>query len=207
MEEAPATRASLLVRLRNGQDNEAWRQFVQVYAALIYNFARKRGLQDADAADLMQDVLRSVASAAGRLDYDPQKGSFRGWLYTITRNKIYSFLDANRRRARGVGGSASNELLEEQAAPEDDAEAQWDREYQQRLFAWAAERVRGEFQEATWRAFWLTAVEDQSAREAGHALGLSVGAVYVAKSRVLARLRAEIEQVQADGEAVPQEVR
>jgi RNA polymerase sigma-70 factor (ECF subfamily) len=207
MEDAPVTRASLLVRLRDGQDREAWQQFVQVYAALIYNFARKRGLQDADAADLMQDVLRSVASAAGRLEYDPRKGSFRGWLYTITRNKIYSFLDGNRRRPRGIGGSGSHELLEEQASRDDGTQDQWDREYERRLFAWAADRVKGEFQETTWRAFWLTAVEDKSAKEAGQLLGLSVGAVYVAKSRVLARLRVEIDQVQADGVAVPEGVR
>ena len=77
MEDSPVTRASLLLRIRDGQDKEAWRQFVEIYAPLIYGFARKRGLQDADAADLMQDVLRSIASAVGRLDYDPRRGSFR----------------------------------------------------------------------------------------------------------------------------------
>src|SRR5205823_3239375 len=89
MDELPATRASLLVRIRDGQDAEAWRQFVRVYAPVVYGFARKRGLQDADAADLMQEVLRSVAAAAGHLEYDPRRGSFRGWLYTVTRNKLY----------------------------------------------------------------------------------------------------------------------
>jgi RNA polymerase sigma factor (sigma-70 family) len=111
MTDSPATRASLLVRIRDGQDREAWRQFVQVYAPVVYGFARKRGLQDADAADLMQEVLRSVAVAAGRLDYDAGRGSFRGWLYTVTRNKIFNVLDSRRRRdvasaARGAGGSS-----------------------------------------------------------------------------------------------------
>jgi RNA polymerase sigma-70 factor (ECF subfamily) len=206
MEEAPATRASLLVRLRDGRDHDSWREFVRLYAALIYGFARRRGLQDADAADLMQEVLRSVAAAAGRLEYDPRKGSFRSWLYTVTRNKLYNFLEGRRRHPRGSGGSGALEVLEHQPARDDGAEAVWDREYRQRLFAWAAGRVRGEFQEPTWLAFWMTAVEEKSARAAGEALGLSVGAVYVAKSRVLARLRAEIEQVQGAGEApVPQE--
>src|SRR5438552_1369435 len=85
MPESPQTRASLLVRLRDGHDREAWRQFVDLYAPLVYGFARRRGLQDADAADLMQDVLRAVSGAAGRLDYDPAKGTFRSWLFTVTR--------------------------------------------------------------------------------------------------------------------------
>src|SRR3954447_24581317 len=159
MLDAPPTRASLLVRIRDGRDHEAWRQFVQVYAPVVYGFARKRGLQDADAADLMQEVLRSVASAAGRLNYDPKRGSFRGWLYTVTRNKLYNFLDGRRRQVRGSGDSGAQELLEGQAAPDVGTESLWDREYERRLSALAMERVRGEFQEATWRAFWLTAVE------------------------------------------------
>jgi RNA polymerase sigma-70 factor (ECF subfamily) len=163
---------------------------------LIYGFARKRGLQDADAADLMQEVLRSVAGAVGRLDYDPRRGTFRGWLYTVTRNKVHNFLAARNRQVRGSGDSSAQDLLEEQAAQDDSDVTLWDQEYERRLFDWAAERVRGEFQDATWQAFWRTAVDGQAAREAGEALGMSVGAVYVAKSRVLARLKDEIQQLQ-----------
>jgi RNA polymerase sigma-70 factor (ECF subfamily) len=195
MEESPATRASLLVRLRDPQDKEAWGQFVQLYAPVVYGFARKRGLQDADAADLMQEVFRSVAGAAGRLEYDPKRGTFRGWLYTITRNKIYTFLDAQRRQVRGSGDSGAQALLDEQAGREDGTGDLWDQEYERSAFAWAADRVRGEFHESTWKAFWLTAVEGQSARDAGRQLGLSPGAVYVAKSRVVARLREEIREL------------
>jgi RNA polymerase sigma-70 factor (ECF subfamily) len=195
MDQPPATRASLLARIRDPHDQDAWRQFFQLYASLVYGFARKRGLQDADAADLMQEVLRSVAGAAGRLDYDPRRGSFRGWLYTVTRNKLYNFLDGSRRRERGTGDTEAQLRLEEHAAHEEDAAAAWDREYERQRFAWAAEQVKGEFQEATWRAFWMTAVEGQNARAVGQTLGLSPGAVYVAKSRVLARLREEVRQL------------
>ncbi len=196
MGESPPTRASLLVRIRDARDADAWAQFVQVYASLIYGFARKRGLQDADAADLMQEVLRSVAGAAGRLDYDPRRGSFRGWLFTVTRNKISNFLAARRHQVRASGDPDAHELLQEQEAPADGEAGLWDREYERRLFDWAAEQVRGEFHDSTWQAFWQTAVEDKSPRNVGAALGMSVGSVYVAKSRVLARLREEIRQLQ-----------
>src|SRR3974390_2954652 len=102
MQALPLTRASLLVRIQDSQDAEAWRQFFDLYAPVVYGFARKRGLQDADAADVMQDVLRIVAGAAGKLEYDPARGSFRGWLYTVSRNRIFSFLEATRRKI-GVG--------------------------------------------------------------------------------------------------------
>jgi RNA polymerase sigma-70 factor (ECF subfamily) len=197
MEESPATRASLLVRIRDGQDKDAWRQFVQTYAAVVYGFARKRGLQDADAADLMQEVFRAIALSAHRLEYDPRRGSFRSWLYTVTRNKLYNFLDGRKHQVRGSGDSGAQQRLEElSSAHGDDAAALWDQEYERRLSTLAMDRVRGEFQEATWRAFWMTAVEGKSAREAGTALRMSPGAVYVAKSRVLARLKEEVKVLQ-----------
>jgi RNA polymerase sigma-70 factor (ECF subfamily) len=182
----PLTRPSLLVRIRDAGDREAWRQFVEVYAPLVYKFARRRGLQDADAADLTQDVLQAVAGASKRLVYDPERGTFRAWLYTVARNKLRNFLLARQRR-RDEGDP---HLLEDQPAREE--VELWEREYEQRLFDWAVERVRGRFHEATWRAFWMTAVESRGAPEAAAELGMSVGAVYIAKSRVLARLRKEI---------------
>lgn len=196
MLDSPATRASLLVRMRDRRDPDAWRQFLEIYAPTVYAYARRRGLQDADAADLMQEVMRSVAGAADRLDYDPGRGSFRGWLYTIARNKLYTFLDGQRRRARVAGDSGAQRQLAERPAPAEDS-ADWDAEAERKLAAWAMERIRGEFQEATWRAFWLTAVEGKDARSAAEELGLSPGAVHVAKSRVLARLRREIRETDA----------
>lgn len=191
----PLTRASLLVRLRDAGDSDTWTEFVQLYAPVIYGFARRRGLQDADAADLMQDVLRSVSSAIGRLEYDPGKGTFRGWLYRVTRNKVYNFLESRRRHPRGTGDSNAHQRLEEH--PARDAEIDdWDREYERGIFKTAADRVRNEFQPNTWQAFWLTAVDGESAGDVGKRLGLSPGAVYVAKSRVLARLKLEIGQME-----------
>jgi RNA polymerase sigma-70 factor (ECF subfamily) len=194
MPQLPDTRATLLARLQNPADAEAWREFVRLYASVVYGFARRRGLQDADAADLMQEVLRSVAAYAGRLDYDPRRGRFRNWLFTVTRNKLYTFLDGQRRRERGGGGPDAQERLEDVPAAED-GDADWDKEYERQQFAWAAEQVRGEFTAPTWKAFWGTAVDGRGAQDVGRDLGLSPGAVYVAKSRVLARLRAKVQEL------------
>src|SRR5262245_48634262 len=197
MVEAPLTRASLLVRIRDGRDHEAWQQFVRLYAPVVYGFARHRGLQDADAADVMQDVMRSVAGAATRLNYDPARGSFRGWLYTVSRNKIFSFLQAHRHKlGRGTGDSGARAQLEAVASPERELAASWDEEYERNLAALAMQRIRDEVQPATWQAFWQTAVEGRNGREAGAALGMSAGAVYVARSRVLARLKEEVQRLQ-----------
>jgi RNA polymerase sigma-70 factor (ECF subfamily) len=200
VDESPLTRASLLVQIRDGSNHAAWQEFVNLYGPVVYGFARKRGLQDADAADLMQDVLRSISSAIGRLDYDRGQGTFRGWLFTITRNKIFNFLSARRIRPQASGDSSTNRLLSEQADGADGDEA-WELEYQRRLAELAMERVKGEFQVNTWKAFWLTAVEGASAAEAAKKTGLSAGAIYVAKSRVLARLKDEVETMRQQEEA------
>jgi RNA polymerase sigma-70 factor (ECF subfamily) len=110
VEESPLTRASLLVQLRDGMNHAAWHEFMKLYGPVVYGFARKRGLQDADAADLMQDVFRSVSNAIGRLDYDRNQGTFRGWLFTITRNKVFNFLSARRIRPQASGDSTTNQL-------------------------------------------------------------------------------------------------
>src|ERR1700692_4915726 len=103
MPDAPATRPSLLLRLRDLQDQQAWAQFVEVYAPLIYGYVRKRGLQDADAADLTQACLRQVAVRVGTLEYDPRCDSFRGWLFTIVRNRLRDFHDHSHRLQQGSG--------------------------------------------------------------------------------------------------------
>jgi RNA polymerase sigma-70 factor (ECF subfamily) len=193
VDESPLTRASLLVQIRDGSNTIAWQEFTKLYGPVIYGFARKRGLQDADAADLMQDVLRSVSAAIGRLDYDRTQGTFRGWLFTITRNKIFNFLSARRIRPQSSGDSATHRLLHAQPEAVGDGDETWEMEYQRRLAAIAMERVKSEFQENTWRAFWLTAVEGVAASEVSRQIGLSPGAIYVAKSRVLARLKDEVE--------------
>jgi RNA polymerase sigma-70 factor (ECF subfamily) len=195
MHDTLATQATLLVRIRDPHDAEAWARFVNLYGPLVYRFVRQRGLQDADAADLTQEVFQAVARAAGRLDYDPAQGTFRGWLFTVTRNKLYDFLERGRHRPVGAGDSSAQRRLEEEPSPQD--EEGWDREHDRQLFHWAAQAVRGHFSEQTWQAFWRTAVEGRSGQEVADELKMTVGAVYVARSRVLARLTKQIQEAQA----------
>jgi RNA polymerase sigma factor (sigma-70 family) len=199
MEQTPTTRPSLLIRLHGPRDEQAWAEFTAIYAPLIERLARHRGMQDADAADLVQEVLRTVARAIERNAFDPARGSFRGWLFRIARNLMINFLISQRRHPQGSGDSNMQRLLEEWPAPDIEDSALFDVEYKRQLLYWAAEQLRGEFTELTWQAFWQTGVEGRSAKEVADALGTTIGTVYHYKSRVMARLRRKIEQVEDAG--------
>jgi RNA polymerase sigma factor (sigma-70 family) len=189
----PETRYSLLVRLRDTADQAAWQQFAELYEPAILRLARRQGLQHADAADLAQSVMLAVARSIARWDADPAIGRFRGWLYRVARNLA---IDALRKRSAtlATGDSAVTRLLNEQPVDEARAAAAFDLEYRRQGFLTAAEEIRGEFREASWQAFWRTAVEGEPIAEASRALRLSVGAVYAARSRILARLRETVQQ-------------
>ncbi|MCI0683735.1 MAG: sigma-70 family RNA polymerase sigma factor [Gemmataceae bacterium] len=188
MAEIPATRASLLVRLRDSGDAAAWTEFIDLYGALVYNYARKQGLQDADAADLGQEVLRGVAAAVGRLEYDPRRGLFRNWLFTLVRRRLSDWRAAQRRGPCGSGDPATRHVLEQVQAPPVDHEA-WEAEWQDRVFAWACAQVRRDVTDSTWKAFWRTAMDGHPTQSVAADLGLTAAAVYLARHRVLARLK------------------
>lgn len=198
MEQTPATRPSLLVRLHVPRDEQALTEFCAIYAPLIERLARQRGLQDADAADLVQEVLRTVASAIERQLFDPARGSFRGWLFRIARNLMVNFLISQRRHPRGSGDTDMQQLLEAWPAQDAADSVLFDAEYKRQLLNWAAEQLRGEFTERMWQAFWQTGVEARSAKDVAAALGTTVGTIYHYKSRVMARLRRKIEEVQGE---------
>jgi RNA polymerase sigma-70 factor (ECF subfamily) len=182
-----------LLSLRHAENEAAWQQFVTIYLPLVFSFCVKRGLQEADAADVGQEVLRAVASGIGHFHYDPERGTFRAWLLQITRNKLNRFFTRRYRDAQPAGDTAIARFTEGTSGP--DEQAVWEEDYQQRLFDWAVGCIRGEFQNITWQAFWLTAVQEVSVKETAAQLGISIGAVYIARSRVLARLRAKVEAV------------
>lgn len=195
MADIPLTRASLLVRLRDPRDAEAWAEFVDLYVPLIYGYARKQGLQDADAGDLSQEVISAVAVAVGRLDYDPKRGTFRNWLLTVVQRKLSNWRRAQRNRPRASGDSDTHRLLTGWEAPPCDR-TEWETDWERRLFAWACEQVRRDVTAATWQAFWRTAIDGEPGKQVANDLGLSVAAVYLARSRVVARLKEQVRSAQ-----------
>ena len=113
----------------------------------------------------------------------------------MARNKLRNFYSRNLKTPRGSGDSAVKDMLNNHPSPDNSDEQFWEREYEQRLFVWASEKIKGRFQESTWQAFWLTSVDQKSAKETAESLGLTVGAVYIAKSRVVAKLKETLEQI------------
>ena len=193
MPQGDTTRVTLLARLRDAEDAGAWSQFHQIYGPVIYRYARRRGLQDADAADLTQDVLRAVSQSIDRFEYDPQRGRFRSWLFTVSRYTLSRFRRTSSREVTGTGDSDNLAKLNQH--PDNQDQTQWDREYDQRLFEIAAERVKTRVKPVTWRAFWMTAIDGRDPNEVARELDLSLGGVYVARSRVTAHLRESVQQI------------
>ena len=197
MDDSPATRRSLIVKLRDPADSAAWSEFVAIYEPLVYRLARRKGLQDADAHDLCQEVFQAVARAIDR--WEPGRGSFRGWLSRIARNLLINFLTRRQHQPRGTGATSMQDLLEAQPAADPSATALFEAEYERRLFRWAAGDIRGEFAPRPGKRSGRPRSWTDPPSEVAADLGLSVGAVYVARSRVLSRLKRRIEQLSEEG--------
>lgn len=196
MKHTPTTRASLLFRLRDSQDHAAWVEFVSLYEPVIYRLLRRHGLQDADARELLQELLLAVSRSIDRWDPAKERGSFRGWLQRVARNLVVNSIKQRSRRVTATGGTDAHALLNLLPAASDPESVEFDLELRRALFQRAAEAVRNEVQPATWQAFWETAVVGTSPAEAARKLGMQVGAVRVAKCRVLSRLRAVLAEME-----------
>lgn len=197
------TRQTLLWKIRDAGDTRSWGEFVEIYTPLLYNYFRARGLQDADAADLGQEVMRSVAGAISRFEYDPEKGTFRSWIYTIARNKLNTFFKKDARREKGSGRTTVLKMVEQTVDEKQDPEAIWDLEHRRRMLEWASERVRDHFEEHTWQAFERVALRQEDVAAVAEDLGMKLGSVYVAKSRITAKLRETIESVAGEWPELP----
>ena len=187
----PPTRPTLLRRLRNSRDQEAWQTFKDVYGPLIYDYCRRRGLQEADAQDLTQEVLFRVSQSMQRFDYQPERGHFRAWLGKLVRNELWRFLK---------NGPAEIPAQEIKPVDEETTELdpEWVDTFQQHLLRTALMVARSKFEENTWHAFERQWQQGHPPAEVARDLGMSIEAVYMAKARVLKRLQQEVLELAED---------
>jgi RNA polymerase sigma-70 factor (ECF subfamily) len=189
------TRPSLVVRVRDPGDREAWTAFVALYGPLVYGYGRRKGLGHQDAEDVAQAVFAQVAVAMRSFTYRPEVGRFRDWLGAAARNAVYRFLRKASREARGRGGDGDDVLDRIEDRGED---ADWAAEFTAHVLQAALARCRPHFEADTWRAFELVWLEKQPATRAAEELGRPLDWVYVAKSRVLKRLWEEVRELADD---------
>ncbi len=191
----PHTRASLLLRLKDRDDESAWEEFAAIYQPILYRMARSRGHQDADAREIVQEVMVAITRHIEKFQSQKEHGSFRAWLSTIVRTKAINHF-VRQSDQRSVGGTAFAQRLEQHVDPRCNAEQSFEQEFRKQMFLWAADKVRDTVSESTWQAFWLSCVQDFSVNEVASRLKLSVGSVYVARTRVIAKMRRTIEAYQ-----------
>ncbi len=197
MNSTPETRASLLIRVRDPADQAAWQEFVGIYRPVILRLARQKGMQEADADDVAQQVLVAVSKAAQQREHDPKRAKFRTWLGRVAHNAILNALTRGK-PDRGSGDSALLAVLkghESQTGPDSDLLRL---EYRREVFRWAARQVRKEFHSATWDAFWLTAVEGRSVEAVAEELAKNRGAIYAARSRVIRRIQEKVTEYEQE---------
>lgn len=183
-----STSVSLLNRLRQPHSDMAWQRFVDLYAPLIFHWARKRGLPVNDAADLVQDVLADLIVDLREFRYDPSQ-RFRGWLYTIVNHRASNL----RRRLELAPQSIDGSLLSLMPSDDDADQLFSEAEYRCQIALRAFELLQDEFEASTWQAAWLQIAKNQPASVVAREFGMTINAVYIAKSRVLRRLRQELK--------------
>ena len=189
--ESTDTNSQLLVRLRDPKDREAWEEFVSIYRPLIYRVARRQGLQDADALNTSQEVLYKVSKLIFEQESPPAKGRFRRWLTVVARNTA---IDSLRRIGpdAATGGTSIQQSLGDLVS-ENSIQDTITAELKREAFRWAARRIKCDFTETTWLAFWRTMVEGMPCETVAQEIKKSVGAVYTARSRVMQRLKTEVD--------------
>ncbi len=191
----PQTRLTLVGRLGNARDHEAWTEFVSIYEPLILRLLRQNGLQDCDSSDVCQQVLQAVAKDIDTWKPDGKHGSFRRWLFRVARNRVIKFLMSQRKQPRAAGGTSAHVLMRQQPDARASISEVFDREYRERVLVWAAEQIREEFRESTWNAFWRTCIDGRPVAEVAEELGTTAGNIYVARSRIMSRLKTQVKHI------------
>ena len=187
------TRASLILRLQNADDAAAWDEFAELYGPIVFRVARRRGMQAADAENLVQEVMLAVAKSVTKWIERADRGSFRAWLLRIAQNEAVDMLTERATRKLGCDGEQGEKLLEG-IAFRDDISSLIEREYERAVFQWAADRVRQQVEDHTWQAFWLTEVKGMSVLQAAKQIGTRSGSIYFGRSRVMARIKELVKQ-------------
>lgn len=183
----PETRLSLIARLGDLSDDDAWSEFVQIYQPVIRRFLQKYGLQYADAVEVTQEVLGGVLKSIDSFDGDRKGSTFRGWLYRITRNKAVNLIKDRLRFSEADGNEGVD--LNQFADPRNiEPEATYQLEFERHLFFWAAEKIAPTVKSLNWQAFWLTTVEGQTVRQTAKCLEVDESMIYVARCRIMKRM-------------------
>jgi RNA polymerase sigma factor (sigma-70 family) len=191
----PETRPSLILRLKGERNEQAWTEFVTAYEPFLRRLVQRQGTPEPHVPDVSQQLLIAIARSVEGWRDDGKPASFRRWLHRVARNVVIKFMQHERGQIRGQGGTDFVEVLEQVA---DDANSDRIREYEYELVIWAADLVHGEFREASWQAFWATQVEGRSVAEMAAELGVTPGAIYMSRCRIMARIRAKVAEVSAD---------
>jgi len=191
---ATQTSYTLLMRVRDVSDQQAWNEFVECYAPKIFLWCRRFHLQESDASDVTQEVLVKLVSAMQSFVYDPARGSFRGWLKTITTNAVRDLGRTWQRDGRAVGNAHLAQLLESLEDPKavKVLEEVIEGAHQQQILQEAETQVALRVQPHTWKAYQLTAMQQRPAAQVARELQMRISEVYVAKSRVMKMLRETI---------------
>jgi RNA polymerase sigma factor (sigma-70 family) len=188
----PDTRASLIARICDLSDNVAWTEFVNIYQPVVERFLQRYSLQHADAAEISQEVLARVAKSIPNWHGDKQGSTFRGWLYRITRNLTIDFLRKSQLELTRTAGQ--QEDLSYVVDPNQSASAEFQAEYEKQLFHWACEKLKPQFKDVNWQAFWMSTVEGAPIEDVAQRLHIECSHVYVARSRIMARFAQLIQE-------------
>lgn len=185
------TSATLLERLRDRADTEAWQRLIELYSPLLFSWLRRHSLQDADVDDLVQEVLVAVAREAPQFRHSGRPGAFRHWLRTILANRLREFWRGRRHRPAATGDSDFAGMLDQLEDPDSGISRLWDQEHDQHIVRRLLALLEPQFAPSTWQAFRRVVLDGARPDAVAAELGLTVNAVFIAKSRILQRLREE----------------
>lgn len=187
----PETNPSLIVRLKSTRNELAWTEFVSVYEPFLRCLIQRRGVADRHVPDVTQQVLIAIARSVDGWRDDGDPASFRRWLSRVSRNVVLKFMARERRHFGGQGGTDLQELLDRVPDVRDEQAGK----YEYELVVWAAEQVRGEFRETSWKAFWATLIDGRPVADVAVELGVTRGSIYMSRSRIMARIRVKVREV------------